>query len=91
MTLLVSGRIEDAAESAAHATRQPTAEVTAHIILAAAFAHLDREEEGRRAFADALSLKPDIDAAYVGQIFPFEEPANLEFILAGLRRAGLTD
>ena len=91
MTLLVSGRIEDAAESAAHAARQPTAEVTAHIILAAVFAHLDREEEGRRAFADALSLKPDIDAAYVGQIFPFEEPANLEFILAGLRRAGLTD
>jgi len=36
-------------------------------------------------------LKPDIDAAYVGEIFPFEDPANLEFILAGLRRAGLTD
>ena len=89
--LMGSGRIEDAAESAAHATRQPTAEVTAHIVLTAALAHLDREEEGRRAFADALSLKPDIDAAYVGEIFPFEDPANLEFILAGLRRAGLTD
>ena len=89
--LIGSGRIEDAAESAAHAARQPTAEVTAHIVLTAALALLDREEEGRRAFADALGLKPDIDAAYVAQIFPFEDPENLEFILAGLRRAGLTD
>ena len=89
--LIGSGRIEDAAESAAHAARQPTAEVTAHLVLTAALALLDREEEGRRAFADALDLKPDIDAAYVGQIFPFEDPANLELILASLGRVGLTN
>ena len=89
--LMGSGRIEDAAESATHATRQPTAEVTAYIVLAAALAHLGREEEGCGAFEDALSLKPDIDAAFVGQIFPFEDPANLEIILTGLRRSGLMD
>ncbi len=39
--------------------------------------------------ADVLRMKPDFSAEYVAQILPFKNPANIEYIIEGLRKAGM--
>ena len=69
--------------------RKPTAAWTAYGILASALGHLGNVAQARDALADVLRLKPGLDAEHVRQILPFRDPAHLDYVVEGLRKAGL--
>ncbi len=89
ITFLVTKRLDQAEEDARQSIRQPTAAVTAFFILAATLGQLGKAEEARKVMADVLRMRPDFSAEYVAQILPFKNPANIEYIIDGLRKAGM--
>ena len=62
-----------------------------HVILAAAYASLDRLEDARRAVAAALIELPDLTVSYMEKTLPTKHKGALEPLLAALRRAGLSE
>lgn len=40
---------------------------------------------------EALRIMPDISADYIAQILPFRHPADLAYVIEGLRKAGLEE
>jgi adenylate cyclase len=57
--------------------------------LAIAYAHLGRIEEAKASAAEVLRLKPDFSAKWLIATEPYKNPADLEHMLDGLRKAGL--
>jgi len=60
-----------------------------HLELAVMYNELGREEEARAEVAAALKLNPQYSLEDVKERHPYKDPAALERILAGLRKAGL--
>ena len=84
------GRYEDAvAILKRRLIRNPETDIT-RVLLAAAYGHLDRLEESRAEWAEALRVNPDFSLEHRKQILPYKDPADLERILEGLRKAGLS-
>jgi TolB-like protein/DNA-binding winged helix-turn-helix (wHTH) protein/Tfp pilus assembly protein PilF len=63
--------------------------VRLHIWLAAAFAHAGKEEEAKWEADQVLMLDPEFSLQKVRRVYPFKKPADLERLLAGLRKSGL--
>ena len=82
--------MDQAEETARQSVRQPTAAVTAYFVLAATLGQLGKAEEAQKAMADVLRMKPDINADYVAQVIPFRNSTDLEFIIEGLNKAGMS-
>jgi tetratricopeptide (TPR) repeat protein len=61
----------------------------AHLILAAAYSELGREEEARAEVAEVLRINPNFSLEVHKQRKPIKDPAMLERQLAALRKAGL--
>jgi adenylate cyclase len=58
--------------------------------LAAAQAHLGRLEEARRSIEALRILRPEIDLAFTPDYWPIADANALEYLLDGLRKAGLS-
>jgi len=91
LALLVTKEFAEAAEWARRSVQSATAGVWAYGIEAATLGHLGRKHEAAAALAETFRLKPDFSADFVREVFPFRDPGHLESILAGLRKAGLTE
>lgn len=61
----------------------------AHVNLAICYAELDRFEEARTEIEEAQKLVPKLSLEEAKQNWPYKNPADLERILAALRKAGL--
>jgi adenylate cyclase len=59
--------------------------------LVAAYAHLGRMERARSCAAEILRARPNFSLRDVGMTEPFKDPADLEHLVAGLRKAGLPE
>jgi TolB-like protein/class 3 adenylate cyclase/Tfp pilus assembly protein PilF len=59
--------------------------------LAASYAHLGLLDRARASGAEILRLDPDFALAQVAPTEPFQDPASLDHLLDGLRKAGLRD
>jgi adenylate cyclase len=59
--------------------------------LVAAFAHLGRMERARSCSAEILRARPNFSLRDVGMTEPFKDPADLEHLVGGLRKAGLPE
>ena len=53
------------------------------------YSELGWEEEARAAVAEVLRLNPNFTLATARQTWPMKDPADLERVLAALRKAGL--
>jgi len=62
-----------------------------HGYLAAAYALLGREREARTEIAETLRMRPDMTISKWAKAEPFKNPADLEHLLDGLRKAGLPE
>ncbi len=62
-----------------------------HAYFAAAYAHAGRQEDARREVAAFLAAKPGATLALVAASEPYAQPALLEHLLDGLRKAGLPE
>jgi tetratricopeptide (TPR) repeat protein len=60
-------------------------------LLASSYAHLDRLDEAREAFASVLEVTPRISATGIRNAIHFGRPDDLERFLEGLRKAGLPE
>jgi TolB-like protein len=60
-----------------------------HAHLAAAYAYLGRDAEARTEAAEVLRMKPGFSIGTYAKQEPFKDPANLEHLLVGFRKAGL--
>ena len=59
--------------------------------LAICYAHLGRIEEAKTQAAEILRLKPDFSMKWIIAMEPYKNPADLEHLLDGLRKAGLPE
>ena len=86
---LFLGRLEEAVESAERSLREPSIQWSRWAILAAAQGHLGRLEEARRSIDGLRALRPDIDLSFVREYWPIANANAREYLVDGLRRAGL--
>jgi TolB-like protein/Flp pilus assembly protein TadD len=68
--------------------RNPNSETT-HVLLASLYGHQGRPAEARAAWDEALRINPDYTFAHRRAVLPFRNPADLERMAEGLRKAGL--
>ncbi|NIS60747.1 MAG: hypothetical protein GTO13_08620 [Proteobacteria bacterium] len=57
--------------------------------LAAAYAHLGREQDARAAAAKVLKLDPNFSLKYYVTMFPFKNQDDRDQLFNALRKAGL--
>jgi TolB-like protein len=62
-----------------------------HAMLAACHAQLGRRDEARAEAAEVLRMQPDFTVSWLMREEPFENPADAEPLLEGLRMAGLPE
>jgi adenylate cyclase len=86
--LLQEKRYEEFLEGYNHIS---TLQVWHHPYLAIACAHLGRIEDAKAHAAEVLRLKPDFSAKWIIAMEPYKNPADLEHLLDGLRKAGLPE
>jgi adenylate cyclase len=70
--------------------RQPNNEF-AHLVLAATYSLLNRQEEAHAAAAEVLRISPKFSLDYLAKSRPHVDPANTQRFVESLRRAGLPD
>jgi adenylate cyclase len=86
---LFLGRLEEAVQSAEQSLREPNIQWSRWAILAAAQAHLGRLEEARHSIEALQTLRPDINLAFTRDYWPIADANALEYLMDGLRTAGL--
>ena len=86
---LFLGRLEEAVESAERSLHEPKIQWSRWAILAAAQAHLGRLEDARRSIEALHALRPDIDLAFTRDYWPIADANALQYLVDGLRTAGL--
>src|SRR3989441_2369265 len=86
----LAGRYEEAIAALKRVLTRNPDHLTAHVLLAALYSGLGREAEARAEAAEILRVSPNYSLAVVRQRMPYQDPAELERTLDGLRQAGLT-
>jgi hypothetical protein len=86
---LFLGRLEEAVEAAERSLREPNIQWSRWAILAAAQAHLGKLKEARNSIEALQILRPGIDLAFARDYWPIADAKALEYLMDGLRRAGL--
>jgi tetratricopeptide (TPR) repeat protein len=84
-------RYHDAIAALETALEMNSAHPRMHLLLAAAYAHAGRVDDARWTIEQLLVLHPAASLARLHDTFPFRDPAQLEHVLDGLRRAGLPE
>jgi adenylate cyclase len=62
---------------------------TSYALLASCYGHVGRIAEGRAAWEQTLRIDPNFSIERRRRILPYKNPADLEFRVEGLRRAGI--
>jgi adenylate cyclase len=86
---LFLGRLEEAIEAAERSLREPHIQWSRWAILAAAQAHLGQLKEAQRSIEALQILRPGIDLTFARDYWPIADANALEYLMDGLRRAGL--
>jgi adenylate cyclase len=63
----------------------------AHLTLASLYGNLGNIEDAKWEATEVLSLRPDFSLTREKNRVPYKKPADLEYYIAGLRKAGLPD
>jgi adenylate cyclase len=85
----LTGRAEEAIEPLQRFLRVYPHRVDVHVLLAAVYSEMGREHEARAEAAEVLRLNPQYSLEVMRQRWPSKDPAQLERLLATLRKAGL--
>ena len=56
-----------------------------------ALAHSGKLEEAKQTFSELKKVKPDFSRAFISETIWFRHEADLEFVIEGLRMAGMED
>jgi adenylate cyclase len=83
------GDVEGAVEAIEQRLKLNPEAGTAFSLLASCYGWLDRAEDARRAWDEALRINPGLSVERRRQVQPFRNPEDFERRVEGLRRAGL--
>ena len=61
------------------------------VLLASAYGHLDRPEEARAEWGQAMRINPDYSLVHRRRVLPFKNPVDFDRMVEGLRKAGLAE
>ncbi len=81
---------QEAVPFAEKAIRALPSYVRARQRLASCLGHMDRQADARVAMTELLELQPGFSQAYIDATYPFRNPEDRDFFIAGLRKAGLS-
>ena len=87
--LLAMERYEEALEAIERSVSRNPEALPPHLYRSACLAHLGRDADARAAMAEVRRMVPEISADWVKTFFTYKDAADLDRLLAGLRRAGL--
>jgi len=62
-----------------------------HVLLAATYGHMGRLEDARSEWREALRINPEYSLEHRRRVLPYKDPADLDRIVDGLRKAGLPE
>lgn len=88
-TYRLMGRYEEAIAAQKRALTVNPNHLPSYVHLASMYGELGREEEARAAATEILRLSPHFSVEALRPRLPYKDPAAVERILAGLRKAGL--
>ncbi len=88
---LLQGRHAEALETANRSAALNTELDVTYWVMAPALGYLGRTEEAGRAISKLRSLAPAASISHFRQRLPFRDENDLEVVLEGFRRAGLTE
>ncbi len=83
------GDYEAAAALSRERIRRVPSTDASRMLLVAACGHLGRTDEGLAIWQDLMTINPDYSFAEKQKILPYKNPADLEHIAEGLRKAGI--
>jgi adenylate cyclase len=83
-------RFEEAASLIRRSIDHNPESLPAHFYLAACYGQLGDEPRARESLAEVQRISPGFSTAQVRQIAAYRRPADLDLLLEGLRKAGLT-
>src|SRR5712692_1224471 len=83
------GRSEEAITALRNLVMQNPDHLTAHVLLAATYSEVGREEEARAEAAEILRINPNYSLALVQERVPYKDSALCDRQLTALRKAGL--
>ncbi|MFW6076385.1 MAG: tetratricopeptide repeat protein [Hyphomicrobiales bacterium] len=70
--------------------RKPDTDIS-RVLLASCYGYLGRPADAKLQWADALSVNPDFSLEQRRRVLPYKDPADFDFIVDGLQKAGLPD
>jgi adenylate cyclase len=86
-----TGRYEESITVCKKALKRRPNNIYAHLVLAATYSLLNRQEEAHAAAAEVLRISPKFSLDYLAKSRPHIDPANTERFVESLRKAGLPD
>ena len=69
--------------------RKPESDIS-RVLLAAIYGHMGKMEDSQAEWAEALRINPEYSLEHRRTTLPYNDPADFEQILEGLRKAGLS-
>ena len=86
-----TGRYEESITVCKKALKRQPNNIYAHLVLAATYSLLNRQEEAHAAAAEVLRISPKFSLGYLAKSRPHIDPANTQRFIESLRKAGLPD
>ena len=84
-------RYEEALEALMRSAAHNPEALPAHRCLAACFGLLSQDASARKALAEVHRIFPDFSTSWVPIFFTFKHAADLDRLVEGLRKAGLSE
>lgn len=91
MSLFQLERHEDAAAVLQKLVERNPGFIRGHLLLAATYGHLGRNEDAEWAAQEALTLLPGLTISQRRKIVPYGREVDINRYLSGLRKAGLPE
>ncbi len=86
----ILGRYQEAIEALEQGLESNPSSERMRVWLAAAYAQHGREDDAKWEAEQVLALNPDFSLQRIRQAFPFKDPADIERLLDGLHKAGIS-
>ncbi|MEE8228034.1 MAG: tetratricopeptide repeat protein, partial [Kiloniellales bacterium] len=89
--LLAMERYEEALEAIKRSAAHNPEALPAHLYLAACFGLLGKDASAREAMAEVYRINPDFSIAWMQTFLSYKRAADLDRLVEGLRKAGLSE
>ena len=89
--LWMIGKNKEALEAGEEALRRGPNDIFSHILLAACYSELGRDEDATASATELLKIKPDTTLEWLSKMLPWKNKDDVERLVGNLRKAGLPD